>query len=312
MGHQRFSESTCVDSPLEVPSWTQNWLENGSGSITRQQWRRDSDGWFKRVVQHLDMALLSLRFPNADRLDDCAFEALCSSAYERLAEELDARDASAIRLWNYIPHILAPLGELEHRYMVFNAGRFRALQSWLGDEQLQQQVATASGVGHFGDALVIHCLASSLAGVPVENPRQIPAYLYSDRFGPLPPCFARATRWGDDVSWLLVGGTASVRGEESLHDDDLRRQMDETLYNLAAVVRAGQGTSCAHLSPEDVRKALHSFEELRVYHTSPELKAPIAQRLDGLLCPSTLVEYQHADLCREELLVEIEGIARLS
>ncbi len=311
MGHQCYSGSAC-GSPLEVPSWTQNWLENGSGSIAEQMWLREASGWYSRQVEHLDMMLLSLRFPQADRLDDRAFEALCSDAYGRLAEALDERGASAIRLWNFIPHILAPLGELEHRYMVFNAGRFRALQTWLGESQLQQQVATASGVGHFGDELVIHCLASSLAGEPVENPRQIPAYLYSDRYGPVPPCFARATRWGDGVPWLLVGGTASVRGEDSLHDDDLRRQMDETLYNLAAVVRAGLGTSCAHVSHEDVRRALHSFEELRVYHTCPTLREPIAQRLDGLLCSSTLVEFQHADLCREELLVEIEGIARLT
>lgn len=258
--------------------------------------------------------LASYRLQGALYLDASAFEQACYRIYRRLAEDLAVRSAChPVRLWNFIPGILDPIGGLEHRYMVFNAGRYRALSEWLGAERMPSRIATASGVGHFGEDLSIHCLAADRPGVPVENPRQRPAYRYSAKYGPLPPCFARATRWtGEDESpWLLVGGTASVRGEESCHQRDLRRQLDETLYNLAAVVRAGDGSSCPSLSPEEVRSSLRRFQELRIYIVEPEMQGAVTDRLRCFLPPETTLEFVHADLCRPELLVEIEGIATL-
>ncbi|MEM6796734.1 MAG: hypothetical protein AAF725_22365, partial [Acidobacteriota bacterium] len=197
--------------------------------------------------------------------------------------------------------------------MVFNAGRFRALREWFGVEAMDARIATASGVGHHGRDFVVHCLSADNAGEPVENPRQTPAYRYSERFGPMPPCFARATRWrrGDGSPWLMVGGTASVRGEISCHHEDLRRQLDETFYNLAAVVRSARGIDCARLQPADVRSLLREYEDLRVYFVVPEQREAIARRLRGLISPRARLEFVHVDLCRPDLLVEIEGLVPL-
>ena len=66
---------------------------------------------------------------------------------------------------------------------------------------------------------------------------------YSSRYGPLPPCFARGTIITHPVSgrrMLLAAGTASIRGEESVHVGDLRSQMRETLENLASLLTASQ------------------------------------------------------------------------
>ena len=70
----------------------------------------------------------------------------------------------------------------------------------------------------------------------MANPRQIAPYRYSKRFGPLPPCFARATVLPAEAGTarkILVGGTASIRGEESIYLDDIRLQTSETFHNLA-------------------------------------------------------------------------------
>ncbi|MEO1366060.1 MAG: hypothetical protein AAFX50_02700 [Acidobacteriota bacterium] len=260
--------------------------------------------------------LLSFRLRDAASLDAAAFEEACFDIYRRMLDDLGNRaehELSAVRLWNFIPGILEPLGDHEHRYMAFNAGRYRALRAWHGDAALPDQVATASGVGHRGQHLDIHCLASIRQGRAVENPRQRPAYRYSKKYGQLPPCFARATLWpapGEGLH-LLVGGTASVRGEESLHRDDLRRQLDETFYNLAAVVRAAEGTPCAHLQPEEVRNLMRRYGDLRVYVVDPGMEADIAERLRRFVDPGARVEYLRADLCRPDLLVEIEGVVRL-
>ena len=106
--------------------------------------------------------------------------------------------------------------------------------------------------------------------MPVENPRQVSAYHYSRRFGAIPPCFARATLLtcgGEPL--LIVGGTASVVGEESRHIGDLHGQTQETFRNLASVVAAASGRTLREdASPDDIRSLLSSFRELRVYCTT--------------------------------------------
>lgn len=295
----------------ETPPWTRNRFKEVDDSPSARAPGAISSHFLERPGLFLASYCLS----GALHLEESAFERACYQLYRHLADELAVRSARyPVRLWNFIPGILEPLGDLEHRYMVFNAGRFRALRDWLGADAMPSQVATASGVGHFGEDLWLHCLASDRPGQPVENPRQTPAYNYSAKYGPLPPCFARATRWtlDDEPPWLLVGGTASVRGEESCHEEDLRRQLDETLYNLAAVVRAGHGNVCPSLSPEDVRDALRRYQELRIYIVEPEMEAAITEKLRYVLPLETELEFVHAELCRPELLVEIEGIAALA
>src|SRR5260221_165545 len=118
--------------------------------------------------------------------------------------------------------------------------RVRGLEVASPPAAFPRALASASAVGTSRGDVVVHCLAAEAAGQPVESPRQVPAYRYSRRFGPMPPCFARATvvRPRGAAPLLMVGGTASIRGEESMHETDLAAQMDETLANLASVVGA--------------------------------------------------------------------------
>jgi enamine deaminase RidA (YjgF/YER057c/UK114 family) len=164
-------------------------------------------------------------------------------------------------------------------------------------------------VGTRGEAFVLYCLSTDEPGRPVENPRQIPAYRYSRRWGPLPPCFARATVLGPSlyrVPVALLGGTASIRGEDSLHVGDSGRQIEETLRNLAALVRAAAGES----GVEDAA-ALACIREVRVYHPREEDEAQIRSAVEAA-CPRLRhLEMLRAELCRRELLVEIEGVAEV-
>ncbi|HYG62723.1 MAG TPA: pteridine-dependent deoxygenase like protein, partial [Thermoanaerobaculia bacterium] len=220
-----------------------------------------------------------------------------------------------VRLWNYIPGIHDPMHVDQDRYMSFNAGRFEALCRWLGGaEQFDTLVASASGVGHDGQDLVIHCLAADSPGRAVANPRQIAPYHYSQRYGPLPPCFARATliegRAGQPL--VLVGGTASIVGEESVHAGDLARQTGETLTNLAVLLREAAGTPIEPvIGPTGARAAaLARFRDVRVYYRHPENLPELCRLLQDAF-PAALVEWVRADICREDLLVEIEGVAEL-
>jgi chorismate lyase/3-hydroxybenzoate synthase len=253
-------------------------------------------------------SLVTVRKAGAAVLDPKAFEACTREAYSSIAAQLRDRAARhPVRFWNYIPDIHRPSGEGLDRYMCFNAGRFAACSEWLGGpDTFDRLLATGSGVGHGGEDLVIHALASATPGVAVENPRQIPAYKYSRRFGPRPPCFARATVLRDPAGrrapLLLVGGTASIRGEESIHVDDLRGQTLETFENLASLVRSADSGMTAPLA---------AFREIRVYHFREADRDAIAELVAGAFPRHTRVEYARADLCRPELSVEIEGVAEL-
>jgi chorismate lyase/3-hydroxybenzoate synthase len=247
-------------------------------------------------------------------MDILTFQQAVAEAYRAVFDQLATLETPhPVRFWAMVPDIHEDMGAGLDRYMAFNAGRFAAYSARCGGrDALGQSVATGSAVGIRGDRLHLHCLASSVPGVPVENPRQIPAYRYSRHYGPLPPCFARATAvsggpWGEAVQ-LLVGGTASIRGEESLHAGDVRQQTAETLQNLTSLARSAAG---AGPDEDGAPGWLSRFRELRVYR--PRV-ADTDAILDTLLREFTGVsgvEVLEAELCRAELLVELEGVVDL-
>jgi chorismate lyase/3-hydroxybenzoate synthase len=277
--------------------------------------------------------VLSAILANAERLSSEALEQTVESAYTGMAawfaREAAGHDLFPVRFWNFIPAIHEPMTRSVSRspagpgqppevtrYMVFNAGRFRAIEHWRTADAsigppLGAGIAAATGVGHSGPDLAIHCLALDRPGRAVENSRQVPAYRYSTRYGPLPPCFARGTvvetRAGRR---LLVAGTASVRGEESVHTEPgerrLAMQVEETLANLQAVV----GEAAGACGPA-VAGALARLSDVRVYYPEVGGEARVASLLEGRFAPGGLVEFVRADICRPELLVEIEGVADL-
>src|SRR2546423_2120569 len=257
-------------------------------------------------------ALVTARVADAADLSPDDFERRTFEAYDAIAQQLRrAPRRHAVRFWNHVPFITDPADAGRDNYMVFNAGRFRAFSQLLGGPaRFERDVATASATGHWQRDLVVHCLAADHRGAAINNPRQVAPYHYSQRFGPLPPCFSRATRLSHPANLLLVGGTASVRGEDSVHADDLANQTNETFVNLAALVGAAAGKK---LTPAvKLPQWLGAFTELRVYYPDPADGPAIERAVAANFPRLRRLEMLPADLCRAELLVEIEGIADLS
>lgn len=270
------------------------------------------DSVWLEIARGGGFCLASVRVPDARGLGRDAFREAAAGAYRRLESVLQDQGLShPVRLWNHIPGIHEPMGEGQDRYMAFNAGRFEALAEWLGGPaSFDTRSVSASGVGHDGRDLVIHCLAADEPGRAVDNPRQVPPHRYSRRFGPLPPCFARATTihppGGEPL--VLVGGTASIVGEESVHLGDLERQTDETLTNLAVLLRVAAGEEEGQ---EDRAALLARYRDLRVYYPDPGRLDELRALLEPVFPGVAAIEWVRADLCRSELLVEIEGVAGL-
>lgn len=276
-----------VDDDCGVPA---HWDDAGSGM---------------RVSSVGPVVLLDVTIPDAAFMPATQLRAEVSRAYRHLTRWLASSGRVAVRFWNYIPGIGEALGQGLDRYMVFNAGRYEAFESGVArPESFEPPLATASAVGVGGSDLVIHCMATDAPGIPVENPRQTSSWRYSSRFGPMPPCFARAVVTTlMDRPTLLIAGTASIVGEESLHEGDVPAQFDETMRNLDAIVRAA--------SPAGVGDPLSRLVHLRAYATTDEVARLVRDRLAASFPDARSIQVFRAQICRPELLVEIEGVAEV-
>jgi chorismate lyase/3-hydroxybenzoate synthase len=288
-----------ADASLAPMSWTSRWT--GMSST-----HRDENG-IELTLNTGDRAtLVTAIAPKARVSEGEAFRGRAIDVYRAIRRTLDASPhRHVVRMWNHIPGIHDPLDSACDRYMYFNAGRFAAMCEWFdGADNIPKFVPAASGVGHDGQDLVIHALATSEPGTPVENPQQIPAFRYSKRYGPLPPCFARATRVSSPEPALLIAGTAAITGEASRHIGDLGRQFELTIENLRILIRSGGGSTGA---PEPLAR----MQQVRLYVLRSDDFEAVANLAREAFAPTAHLELVRADLCRSDLLVEIEGFASL-
>jgi chorismate lyase/3-hydroxybenzoate synthase len=194
-----------------------------------------------------------------------------------------------LRVWNYLDAINEGPGDLE-RYREFCVGRAHGMAAFAAD---RFPAATAIGRQTPTGSLQIFWLASRSVGAPVENPRQVSAYRYPRVHGPVSPSFARATI--DAGGAVLISGTASIVGHVSQHPGDPLAQLDETIRNLDAL------TAHARMQSALERQAL------KVYVREASHAEAIERRLREIYAHGEIIVLA-ADICRRELLLEIEGV----
>lgn len=226
---------------------------------------------------------------------------LTYNAYRRLLVQARAMGyPHLLRVWNYFPQINLESEGLE-RYQRFCAGRHQALAENLSGFPGTLPAGTA--VGTMSGPLTIHFLAAKQAGTHVENPRQVRAYEYPPLYGPSSPSFARATlQPSTSGSQLLISGTASVVGHVSAHIGDPGKQTLEIIHNLNALIVQ---TEQLH----GVTRGQWCGQALfKIYIRHPAHFATICDILKEQLPSHTQVLYLQGEMCRRELLLEIEGI----
>ncbi len=203
-----------------------------------------------------------------------------------------------LRIWNYFDAITLGEGDGE-RYRQFCVGRVQGL----GDVDTRTlPAATAIGSRDGRRVLQVYWLAAREPGLPLENPRQVSAYRYPREYGPQSPTFARALLPPSPRVPLLLSGTASIVGHASQHADSLRAQLDETLTNLDSLLGAARERAPT-LSPH-----LDGTSRLKVYVRDATDADAVAAQLEARLGTRVPWLMLHADVCRRELLVEIEGM----
>lgn len=204
---------------------------------------------------------------------------------------------SIVRQWNYIEGITDFEGVNQH-YQSFNNARaaFYKKTDW------PEGYPAATGIGaNLGGVLIdldaIELKRKEDSIKPIDNKLQIAAHAYSEEVlkkasdKKETPKFERAKSLTVEGSQLIyVSGTAAIRGENSLKNVGVAEQLQITMENIEELI-------------DDSRITV-----LRVYlkykEDYPKIEALLKEKL-----PQVPVSYMWADVCRDELLIEIEGIA---
>jgi chorismate lyase / 3-hydroxybenzoate synthase len=225
---------------------------------------------------------------------------LVHQAYSKLLKLIHARGHTHIvRMWNYLANINLGEGDSE-RYRQFCAGRQAAFDDC---EYEGEMYPSACALGHRESRTIVYLLASTAPVAHVENPNQLAAYRYPRQYGPASPSFARATlaNWQTDRQ-LYVSGTASIVGHQTRCVGDLRGQLRTTFENFDVLL--ARSALVAETSSE-IRMALLKVYVRNVKDYGAVLVA-VSERYPGV--PAV---YLHADICRSDLLVEIDGLCHL-
>lgn len=231
------------------------------------------------------------------------------SAYTKLLSLLEERGyPHIVRAWNYMPDINKGIGD-DERYRHFCTGRERAFKS---HQYNDSQYPSACALGHAHGQTIIYLLATKEAGQHFENPNQQSAYSYPRQYGPKSPSFARATlvNWSSEKAQLFVSGTASIVGHSSVlgdvdnHQDNLAIQLATTFSNIDQLL--------AHVAAQanlPIRPSLSSLKVyIRHYDDYLAIKSAVEDHYGDI---NDEVLYLQADICRKELLVEIDGLCEL-
>lgn len=226
------------------------------------------------------------------------------AAYRRIFALLDREGYPYLwRTWNYLAAINAEAQGLE-RYRQFNIGRHQAFAARDRLKRESMPAACALGFPAADLPLSIAFLAGRTPPVAIENPRQMAAYDYPADYGPRSPAFARAVLAQLPGQQLLfVSGTASILGHATVHRGDMAAQMRESLANIAAVVAEADRVSALPATWRDAAPAYRVY----VRHAADYATAQaILQEVAG---SETTAIYLQADICRADLLVEVETFA---
>ena len=214
-----------------------------------------------------------------------------------------------VRQWNYLERI-TDITHGNQCYQDFNDVRtlFYASSAW----ESGYPAATGIGTQYGGILIDFNAVSGEVDIVPLDNDWQRAAHVYSDEVlishradtEKGTPKFERGKSVSDRRQEVIyISGTAAIRGEESVTTGDVLLQTEITLENIQHLIGLEEGR-------ENLPEHSGKLGLLRVYLKNEEDAPAVKADLDKL-CPDLPIAYLYADVCREELLIEIEGIAYL-
>lgn len=243
-----------------------------------------------------------------------------TAAFEQLQtilKEENMQWSDIIRQWNYIEQITANEtnnGSESQHYQIFNDVRSK----YYNQGTFEHGFPAATGIGMDFGGICIDFIAARFNDhsevIGLKNPVQIDAYTYSKQvlaennvmsdFCRTTPKFERAkVVVTPEGQWIFVSGTAAITGENSIDDDTVEHQTELTIDNILRLI------SWENLHNHGVKKGNEvKVDYLRAYVKFPK-DIPTVIDICKKRFPEIPIACVVADVCRPELLVEIEGLA---
>ncbi len=238
-------------------------------------------------------------------------------SFEQAKKVLEAEGlsfADIVRQWNYIENITKVTGgdTVKQNYQVFNDVR----SQYYGAARFGNGYPSATGIGTSSGGVTLGFIAvspGSISVYPLRNPDQTDAHRYSGKVlvgegisketGKTTPKFERGKLLkANDKARIYVSGTAAVVGEDSSHAGDVEKQTVITIDNIYKLLSPGNLSQYGISA--DIRKKRFSY--IRTYvkyqHDMGRVKDICEKHLN-----SENFQYLISDVCRDNLLVEIEG-----
>lgn len=217
--------------------------------------------------------------------------------------------ADIVRQWNYVPDILNIQhldGKNLQHYQLFNEIR----QKYYSTSEFKDGYPAATGIGTRNGNFNLDFFAlknsESIQKIGLSNPKQHNAYEYNQNLlvgdsssgqTKKTPLFERAKILKSKKEILIfISGTASIIGEETIGIGDIKCQTEITINNILELIS----------KIDDLK--LEQITYLRAYIKNEQDFQPVKTLCEARF-PNISISYLQADVCRENLLVEIEGAA---
>jgi len=221
-----------------------------------------------------------------------------------------------VRQWNYIGDILK-IRDSYQNYQIFNEVRSEYYQRY----RTVKGFPAATGVGMKHGGVIIDLCAlqpdKSVIIKPVDNPNQVNAYEYGQKVlkgladkGKTvkhAPQFERGLLLANfSHSTLYISGTASIIGQETVGVEDIEKQTIVTIENIKKLSDPSRISELVSRPHEPGEK----YGLLRAY-VKRQSDFGVVRQICEKFFPQIPVSYVEADICRDDLLIEIEGEAEM-
>jgi enamine deaminase RidA (YjgF/YER057c/UK114 family) len=280
--------------------------------------RKDVDGLRYLTVQYPDFKEVYGAGLTAG--ETCTSRLLqAKEAFEQMKKILENENlnfSDVVRQWNYIENITGSTiledGEKQN-YQIFNDTR----AIYYGRSTFKNGYPAATGIGMNCGGVILEFIAvegsKDMAIIPIKNPDQVDAHQYGqtvlvgdpikDMPQKAPPKFERAKLLAkDNLHFIYVSGTAAIRGQNTAAEQDVEAQTLVTIENIAKLISRENlkkyGTQLNHDT--------NPLSYLRVY-VKNKIDLPKVKKICTAYFKDVPSLYLVADICRDALLVEIEG-----
>jgi len=222
-----------------------------------------------------------------------------------------------VRQWNYIEQITKNGNSNSQHYQIFNDIRSKFYQL----SKFKNGFPAATGIGIDCGGIIIDIIAVKFSDdcsvISVKSPVQFDAYKYSKEvlaennsiceFCCTTPKFERAKLLNTpENKMIFISGTAAISGQESTNLLSVELQTEITIQNMLSLISV---ENIEKHGIENVKRT--SFNYVRVYVKYKKDMNSVKKLCHKYFFKIPIV-FVVADICRPELLVEIEAQARIN